>query len=52
MGGRCLVEGGEGSTCKKIIGGTDVSVSGCCAVGLPHNRIWPEVTLIKILSLE
>lgn len=52
MGGRCFVEGGEGSTCEKSTDGTDVSVSGCCTVELPHNSIWPKATLIKILSLE
>lgn len=51
-GGRCLAEGGEGSTCEKSTDGTDVSVSGCCTVELPHNNIWPKATLIKILSLE
>lgn len=36
VGGTCLMEGGAGSTCEKSTGGTDVTVSGCCAMEL-HN---------------
>lgn len=32
------MEGGEGSTCEKSTDGTDVSVSGCCAVGAASQQ--------------